>query len=84
MRLHLNLSGQDLGYWFQVHSSTISRIFIYVIEVLHVKLKPLIIWPDRESLRKTMPMVFRKHCPKCVVIIDCFEILLDRPTNLLA
>ena len=63
MRLRLNLSGQDLklGYQFQVHSSTISRIFIYVIEVLYVKLKPLIIWPDRESLRKTMPMVFRKH-----------------------
>ena len=31
-----------------------------------------------------MPMVFRKHYPSYVVIIDCFEIFLDRPTNLLA
>ena len=31
-----------------------------------------------------MPMVFRKHYPQCVVIIDCFEIFLDRPANLLA
>ena len=31
-----------------------------------------------------MPMDFRKHCPKCVVIIDCFENFLERPTNLLA
>ena len=31
-----------------------------------------------------MPMCFRKHCPTCVVIIDCFEIFIDRPTNLLA
>ena len=31
-----------------------------------------------------MPMDFRKHSPNCVVIIDCFEILLDRPNNLLA
>ena len=32
----------------------------------------------------TMPMAFRKHYPRCVVIIDCFEVFLDRPTNLLA
>ena len=43
MRLRLNLSGQDLGYRFQVHSSTISQIFTYIIEVLYVRLKPLII-----------------------------------------
>ena len=42
--------------------------------LLFIKLKPLIIWPDRNSLRKTMPMVFRKHYPQCVLIIDCFEI----------
>ena len=84
MRLRLNLCGQDLGYRFRVHGSTISRIFIHVLEVLYVKLKPLIIWPDRDSLKKTMPMVFRKHYPRCIIIIDCFEIFLDRPTNLLA
>ena len=31
-----------------------------------------------------MPMCFRKHCPSCVVIIDCFEIFLEWPSNLLA
>ena len=35
-------------------------------------------------LKKTMPIVFRKHFPNCVVIIDCFEIFLERPTHLLA
>ena len=29
-------------------------------------------------------MVFRKHFPRRVVIIDCFEIFLNHPTNLLA
>ena len=29
-------------------------------------------------------MNFVKHCPSCVVIIDCFEVFLERPTNLLA
>ena len=83
MRLRLNLSGKDLGYRFSVHSSTISRTFLHVIDILYVKLKPLIKWPERDILLKTMPMDFRKNCPKCVVIIDCFEVFLERPTNLL-
>lgn len=41
-------------------------------------------WPEREQLRKTMPMTFRNHCPTCVVVIDCFEVFLERPTALLA
>ncbi len=84
IRLRLNLQIQDIGYRFNVHNSTISRTFLRVVDLLHSKLKPLIRWPDREVLRKTMPMAFRKNFPSCVVIIDCFEIFLDRPTSLLA
>ncbi len=73
MRMSLGLSGQYLAYRFKVHSSTISRTFLHVLGILYVKLKPLIIWPDRDNLRKTMPVDFRKHFPNCVVIIDCFD-----------
>ena len=31
-----------------------------------------------------MPMDFRKHCPNCTVIIDYFEIFLERSLNPLA
>lgn len=51
---------------------------------MSVRLSKLIRWPDRDAVLKTMPITFRKHYPRCVVIIDCFEIFLDRPTNLLA
>ena len=30
-----------------------------------------------------MPMLFRKHFPCCVVVIDCFEIFVNPPTDLL-
>lgn len=83
MRLRLNLSGQDLAYRFKIHPSTVSRTFSQVLQTI-LKLRPLIIWPERDILLKTMPMDFRKYCPKCVVIIDCFEIFLERPTSLLA
>lgn len=85
IRLRLNLSGRDLGDRFGgISDSTVSRTFLHVVDVLYQRLKPLIIWPDRDVLRKTLPMGFRKHCPNCVVIIDCFEIFLDRPLNPLA
>ena len=84
MRLRLSISGVQLGYHFGIHPSTVSRIFASVIEMLYVRLKFLIVWPEREVLRKTLLMDFRKNCPKCVVIIDCFEIFIDRPSDLLA
>lgn len=61
MRLRLNLCGQDLGYRFKMHASTIRRTFEFVIGLLYAKLKPLIIRPTRDALKKTMPMVFHKH-----------------------
>ena len=41
-------------------------------------------WPEREHLLKTMPMEFWKNFRKCVIIIDCFEVFIERPTSLMA
>ena len=82
MRLRLNLSGQDLGYRFGIHKSTVSRTFNQVLTIMYYCLRGFIYWPDRDELQKTMPMDFRKYCPRCAVIIDCFEIFVERPSNL--
>ena len=84
MRLRLAGSGVELGYQFGIHPSTVSRIFYDVIEMLYTRLKFLIVWPERDVLRKTLPMDFRSHCPNCAVILDCFEIFIDRPSDLKA
>ena len=84
IRLRLGSSGIELGYQFKIHPSTVSRIFSDVIEMLYVCLKFLIVWPEREVLQKTLPMQFRKNYPKCVAIIDCFEIFIDGPNDQLA
>lgn len=85
MRMRLNLSGKDLAYRFGgIHEATVSRVFIQMMDILHSRLCPLIHWPEREALLKTMPMDFRKNCPACAVIIDCFEIFIDRASNPLA
>ena len=52
---------------------------------LDVRLSPLIKWPDRDDLYLTMPQCFKySFGNKTTVIIDCFEIFIDRPSNLLA
>ena len=85
MRLRFNLSVNDLAYRFNISIATVSTIFSKVIDVLFNHLKPMIKWPEREQIWKTTPMCFRKHFgTKIAVIIDCFEIFIQKPKNVLA
>ena len=52
---------------------------------MDVRLSPLISWPSREQLQRTMPKCFMDSFGlKTSVIINCFEIFIDRASNLLA
>ena len=85
MRMRMNLGVQFLGYLFGVSSSSVSRVFHDVLTVMHTRLVPLlIVWPERDILKMTMPMSFRSKFSKCACIIDCFEIFIERPSDLKA
>ena len=85
LKMRLNTPLQGLAYQFGISKATVSRIILKWLIQMDIRLQDLIIWPDRESLRKTMPMCFQESFGKRVaVIIDCFEIFLDRPSNLQA
>lgn len=84
MTLRLNFGAQDIAYRFGVSQSMVSRYFGKWINVMYVRLQPLVKWPEHDELRKTLPMDFRGDFQKCTVIIDCFEIFIERPTNLMA
>ena len=85
MKLRLNVPHQDLAYRFGVSMSTVSRTFAHWLVIMDVRLSPLIRWPEREELWKTMPQCFKfSFGNKTNVIIDCFEIFCVKPTNLLA
>lgn len=48
-------------------------------------LKPLIIWPDRDTMRATMPQCFYDTFGNQIaVIIDCFDVFIKSPRNLYA
>ena len=85
MRMRLNLHNQDLAYKLGVHPSTVFRTFHNVLDILNTRMVPLLVfWPEREQLKQSMPMCFRNSFPKCTVIIDCFEIFIERSTDQLA
>ena len=84
IKLRLNVPLQDLAYRFVVSVATVSRIFSYWIAVMDVRLKFMISWPVREQLWQTMPMCFQYAFGKKVVVIDCFGVFIERPSNLLA
>ena len=85
IKLRLNVPHLDLAYRFNVSLSVVSRIFLVWMTVMDIRLTPLISWPDREDLYRSMPRCFIDSFGyKTTVIIDCFEIFVDRPTNLMA
>lgn len=86
MKLRLNVPFKELAYHFLVSVPTVSRIFFFSwMNAMDYRLRQLVHWPERENLCKTMPMCFTyAFGNKVTVIIDCFEVFIEKPTNLLA
>ena len=74
----MNYLFKDIAYQLRISLSTVQRSFHATLDVLYAKLAFLIRWPDREQLRKTMPMCFRAaYQNKVAVILDCFELFTE-------
>uniref|UniRef100_A0A673I977 THAP-type domain-containing protein n=1 Tax=Sinocyclocheilus rhinocerous TaxID=307959 RepID=A0A673I977_9TELE len=85
IRLRLDLPIQHLSHIFNVSRRTLSATFADTIDVLYARLTPLLYWPERHCLQATMPHQFLEAFGKRVaIIVDCFEIRTERPSNLMA
>ncbi len=51
---------------------------------MYIYLQPLIVWPRREEVLKTVPEMFKNDFRRCICIIDCFEVFCERPSDLMA
>ena len=85
IRRRQNLSLEDLAYRFVVSKSKVSRKFLRLLDIAVIRLSFLIKWPERVQLWKTIPTSFRQHFgSKVTVVIDCFEVFIEKPLSLLA
>lgn len=84
MKLKLNLLNTDLAYRFNTSLKTVQRIFDIIIPSLSQKLKTLIMWPSKEAVGENLPECFKNSVYKdTVCIIDCTEVAIQRPSNML-
>ena len=83
MKQKLGLMNQDLAIQFNLKETKVSKIFSKWIKSLPVLLKNLIMWSDREAVRKYLPCSFSSF-KNCLCIIDCKELFIERPQNQLA
>ena len=83
VRLRLGLKEKDLADRFRISPSSVSRIFISWINFCYLRLGSLPIWPDRATIKSTMPAVFKEQYPNTTAILDATEIKVSIPSSLL-
>lgn len=85
MRLRLDLPVQHIAHLFRVDQRTVTTAFSDTICVLYTHLSSSVRWPDRETLRASMPDKFVKAFgDRVAIIVDCFEVFTEEPSNLQA
>ena len=78
MKIRLGVTNKDLAYRFRINYSMVSKIYRSWLVILSKALQPLIVWHSRCVLRQHFPSAFKSY-KNCACIIDCTEILIERP-----
>ena len=82
VKLRLNVPNQDLACRLHVSRTVVSVVLATWLYIMGICLSLLIVSPSREALHRSMPMCFMDSFGlRTSVIIDCFEIFIDKPTN---
>lgn len=74
---------ERLGDDFDMSSSNVQKIFTSTVPKLADVAQELIFWPDHYSMRKTLPIPFRYRYRQVESIIDCFEIEIEKSSDVL-
>lgn len=82
VRIRLGLFERDLGHRFNVSHMSVSRITNSWLRFLRSEFEPLIQIPPDDVLKFHMPKVFKEICPDTVVIVDCTEFQMEKPSSL--
>ena len=80
--MRLGLFEKDLAHRFGVSVSTVSTIMRTWIRFLAKEFRPLIQQPKKEIISFYSPKSFREIFPDVVIVVDCTEIEMERPSAL--
>lgn len=78
IKLKLNISYKCLCVLFSISKSTCANYFYNTIDLLYLILKPLIIWPSKNSIENNIPRCFINFM-STRVIVDGTETAIETP-----
>lgn len=81
MKLKTGVRYSALGVMFQLHRTSISKIFTSMISVLYILLKNFILSPSKSAIQANIPEAFKANYSNTRVIIDCTEVHTETPFN---
>jgi len=82
VRLRLGLFERDLAHRFCIAECTVSIIVRTWLRFLKAEFEPLIKLPPRDIIHLHSPKAFKELFPKVVIIVDCTEVEMERPSAL--
>lgn len=80
-KIRLNESFEILGHEFGISESRASFLFGRYVSFIADHLKELIVWPSSDSIKKNLPVSFRKNYNKVESIIDALETQIEKPSD---
>ncbi|KAK0166587.1 hypothetical protein PV327_004080 [Microctonus hyperodae] len=82
MILKTGISFSGISVLFDLHRTTISKIFHSTLQKLVCATKNDIVWPTKDVVKGTMPKCFKLYFPDTRVIIDCIEFRTEIPKSI--
>lgn len=83
MKIKINDTFRRLGNQFGLCATGASKVFNRSVLKIANVLQTLIHFPDRNCIKKNLPIPFRLNFSNVACIIDCFEIQIEKPSNAL-
>ena len=80
-KIRRNEPFEVIGKDFGISKQPACTIFKANIETISSCMKQFKVWPSKDSISKLLPIQFRTYFKDVQSIIDCFEIVIEKPSN---
>ncbi|CAF3375869.1 unnamed protein product [Rotaria socialis] len=81
IRLRRGTDLQELGTFFNLSHSTVSRIIISWTRFVYSVFNSISLWQSKEKVQQNLPFEMKKNYPTVRVIVDCTEFEIEQPRN---
>lgn len=82
-KIRLDKTVAELGNDYGVSKSTASWIFSKSVGIISSIIKELMKWTPKDVIKRCLPVSFRARYSKVCAIIDCLEIEIQKPQDLI-